>query len=229
MRINERFEVLYTLHCPKIFERWRWRDWRPERKKPSVFYGYGQLPTRDQTVGGGIVKCQDLAEVFPNILHSASILYLVSSALPYSVIPMVKYAKKKGVKVVLNQNGVGYPGWAKEDWERINLPLRSVIHTADYVFYQSQFCKLSADRYLGKIKAPYSILHNSVNTSFFTPAKIPPAGFRLLLAGSYHQFYRIQTAFEAFAKIRHSIREAKLILAGRYLWRQRRKMLYRKQ
>lgn len=120
---------------------------------------------------------------------------------------------------MLNQNGVAYPGWAKGEWERINIPLKSVIQSADFVFYQSQFCKISADRYLGEIQVPYMILHNSVDTSFFIPSKIYPEGFRLMLSGSHHQFYRIQVAFETLEKIRSSIEEAKLIIAGRYLWR----------
>lgn len=205
-------------HFPGLLERWRWHVWRPAKNSHSVFYGYEQLPTRDQSVGGGIVKCQDLAEQFPNTPHSASILYLVSSALPYSVIPMVRYAKKKGLKVVLNQNGVAYPGWAKGDWERINIPLKAVLHQADYVFYQSHFCKLSADRYLGRIGVPHSILYNAVDTKFFVPSSLSPAGFRLLLAGSHNQFYRVRSAFEAVAALRSHIEDVKLVLAGRYLW-----------
>ena len=211
-------------HCmfrfPKLYEWWRWRDWRPERNKASVFYGYDKLPTKDQFAGGGIIKCQDLEKIFPNSPGSGSILYLVSSALPHSVIPMVEYAKRKGLKVVLNQNGVAYPGWANGRWERINIPYKNVIQSADFVFYQSQFCKLSADRYLGEIQAPHMILHNAVDTSFFIPSKISSEGFRLLLAGSHHHFYRVRVALETLEKIRRSNKEAKLIIAGRYLWRQ---------
>lgn len=220
MMLNERLKILCMMYFPTPFEWWRWHDWCPEKNKPSVFYGYDKLPTRDQFAGGGIIKCQDLAEIFPNTRGSGSVLYLVSSALPVSAIPMVKYAKKKGLKVVLNQNGVAYPAWAKGEWERINIPLKSVIQAADFVFYQSQFCKLSADKYLGEVQVPYAILHNAVDTSLFAPSKGYPEGFRLLLSGSHHNFYRIQVAFETLDKIRHSIKEAKLVIAGRYLWRQ---------
>jgi len=219
MMLSERFRTHFMWHFPELFERWRWCDWHPERNKPSVFYGYDKLPTRDQFAGGGIIKCQDLAKIFPNSPGSGSILYLVSSALPYSVIQMVKYAKRRKLKVVLNQNGVAYPGWAKEGWERINIPYKSVIQGADFVFYQSQFCKISADRYLGEIQVPHTILHNSVDTSFFLPSKVSPEGLRLLLSGSHHQFYRIQVALETLEKVRSSVKEAKLIIAGRYLWR----------
>jgi len=204
---------------PKLFEWWRWRNWYPEKDKPLIFYGCDKLPTKNQFAGGGIIKCQDLATIFPNTPGSGSILYLVSSALPYSVVPMVRFAKRKGLKVVLNQNGVAYPGWAKEGWERINIPYKSVIQAADFVFYQSQFCKKSADRFLGAVQVPYSILHNSVDTSFFTPSTTQPEGFRLLLAGSHHQFYRIQVALETLEEVRRSIKDAKLVIAGRYLWR----------
>jgi glycosyltransferase involved in cell wall biosynthesis len=220
MKHRERFRILCMLYCPTLFEWWRWRGWSPNKDNPSVFYGYDQLPTRDQFVGGGIIKCQDLSVIFPNSPDFGSILYLVSSALPFSATPMVRNARKKGLKVVLNQNGVAYPGWAKGEWKRINIPLKGVIQEADFVIYQSQFCKISADRYLGEVSAPHSILYNSVDTSFFTPAQIYPEGFRLLLAGSHNQFYRIRAAFETLLKIRHYIGEAKLIIAGRYLWRE---------
>ena len=219
LRLNDRFRMHCMWHFPNLFEWWRWYNWFPNKDKPSVFYGYDKLPARDQFAGGGIIKCQDLAKIFPNTPGSGSILYLVSSALPYSVIPMVKCAKRKGLKVVLNQNGVAYPAWAKGIWERINIPFRSVIQSADFVFYQSQFCKLSADRYLGEIQVSHMILHNSVDTSFFVPSRICPDGFRLLLSGSHHHFYRIQVALETLEKVRRSIKEAKLIIAGRYLWR----------
>lgn len=217
---NEQFKSLVMLYFPTLFEKWRWHDWCPVKKKPVVFYGYEELSKRDQAIGGGIVKCQDLAGRFPNTPHLASILYLVSSALPSSVIPMVKYAKKKGLKVVLNQNGVAYPAWAKGNWEQINLPLREVLHQADYVFYQSHFCKLSADRYLGKIEIPHSILYNAVDTKFFALPLHSPDGFRVLLAGSHNQFYRVQTALQTVASLKNSIRDVKLVIAGRYLWAQ---------
>jgi len=219
LRLNERLRMHCMWRFPKLFEWWRWRDWYPERNKPLIFYGYDKLPTKNQFAGGGIIKCQDLATIFPNTPGSGSILYLVSSALPYSVVPMVRYAKRKGLKVVLNQNGVAYPGWARGEWKRINIPLKCIMQEADFVIYQSQFCKISADRYLGEVSVPHSILYNAVDTSFFTPAKTYPEGFRLLLAGSHNQFYRIKVALETLEKVRHSIKDAKLIIAGGYLWR----------
>ena len=42
-------------------------------------------------------------------------------------------------------------------------------HAADYVFWQSEFCKTTANKFLGKRKGPGEILYNCVDTnSFYT-------------------------------------------------------------
>ena len=43
-------------------------------------------------------------------------------------------------------------------------------HEANYVFWQSKFCKLSADKFLGKRRGPGEILYTCVDTNFFVPS-----------------------------------------------------------
>ncbi len=45
-----------------------------------------------------------------------------------------------------------------------------ILHEADYVFYQSEFCKRSADLFLGKREGGWEILYNAVDTTVFTPS-----------------------------------------------------------
>ena len=47
-----------------------------------------------------------------------------------------------------------------------------LYHQADYVFWQSNFCKLSADKFLGKRIGPGEILYNSVDIMIFLNQKI---------------------------------------------------------
>ena len=56
----------------------------------------------------------------------------------------------RGAAIVVNQNGVAYPAWAGLRTDEINEPLREALNAADYVFFQSEFCKSSADRFLGR-------------------------------------------------------------------------------
>ena len=50
----------------------------------------------------------------------------------------------------MNQDGVGYPGWAGDRTEAVNRPLRRALLAADHVLYQSEFSKRSADLFLGE-------------------------------------------------------------------------------
>lgn len=93
-----------------------------------------------------------------------------------------------------NQNGVAYAGWHGLGWERTNEPLARGLHAADYVIYQSEFCKLSSDRFLGAVSTPWEVLHNPVDTSRFTPAGSPPEQPTLLVGANHSQPYRLELA-----------------------------------
>jgi glycosyltransferase involved in cell wall biosynthesis len=185
---------------------------------PRVYYGVSDLPSRNDEVGGGIIKCQDLADAYPNCFDRCNILYLVSSALPVGVVPMIRNAGRRGVRVVLNQNGVAYPAWHGPGWQRTNAPLAAVLSAADYVFYQSEFCRVSAKRFLGMVARRSEILFNMVDTGLFTPGT-PPSRVTILMSGSHHGAYRIMTGLDAFATLRKSVPGAKMIVAGRYCWK----------
>jgi len=201
-----------------------WRRWRiaPQRDAVRVFYGSDHiLGAKGEPTYGGLVKILDLLPYFPNTPRGANILYLVSSSRPVGALNMAQCAKRAGAKVVINQNGVGYPGWHGPGWERFNAPLSELLGLADHVLYQSKFCKISADRYLGMAKCGWEVLQNPVDTSVF----VPPAHrislakeVVLLLAGSHGQLYRIRTALQTLAYVRAAGLPARLIIAGRFYW-----------
>jgi len=202
-----------------IVESKRWHQPSEYKQVCQLYYGRNHIPTRSENTSGGIVKCQDLHRIYPNQPNGANILYLISSALPPAPIIMVRYAKKNGAMLVWNQNGVAYPGWHGPGWEKSNLIMKTLIHLSDHIIYQSRFCKLSADRYLGLPKKPYSILNNPVDTRVFIPASKKPDGFHILLAGSHHKFYRIKAAIEMMRHVLKYLPDAVLTIAGRYMWR----------
>jgi len=215
-------ELIYRswLHCRTFAtERRRWRG-AEDRSRPRVYYGHEYIPGPEEAASGGIIKCHDLAQVFPNTLRGGNILYLVSSALPALPERVVAYAKKNGAKFVLNQNGVAYPAYHGAGCERINAPRRAILGAADVVVYQSEFCKRSADIFLGPCSSPWKILYNPVDTSFFRPdeRQEPGQAPRLLLAGSHHFRYRVVSALEAVAVLKQRQMSARLLLAGRLKW-----------
>jgi len=202
-----------------LIERRRW--WSPRRDgNPHVFYGYDKLPTRFESASGGIIKCQDLVAQFPNTTTSPNLLYLVSSALPPHLPVLIRAAKRVGCPIVLNQNGVAYPAWQPQGWEEANRPLALAYHAADWVFYQSDFCRISAERYLGARQGPGEILFNPVDTTVFTPGSPRLASDPVFLVSGSHLFrYRLEASVLAFADFRKKCPAAKMIVAGRYCWR----------
>jgi len=199
------------------------RRWRAVSQKgynqARVFFGHERIPDRSQNSGGAIIKLQDLTDVFPNTLRDANLLYLINSAMPVYAPVMVREARQRGALFVLNQNGVAYAGWHGPGWERLNRPMRYLLRNADFVIYQSRFCKLGADKFLGTCRVPWKILYNPVDTRVFVPPDKKPAGLRILLAGSHQHFYRVKIAIEMLAQLRAHFPQAVLTVAGRYSWK----------
>lgn len=201
-------------------EKQRWRAVREKGyNQARVFFGHEQIPGRSENSGGAIIKLQDLSDAFPNTLRNANLLYLVNSAMPVYASVMVREAKKRGALFVLNQNGVAYAGWHGPGWERLNKPMRYLLRNANFVFYQSQFCKLGADKFLGACPVPWKILHNPVDTQVFIPPAEKPIGIRILLAGSHQHFYRVKTAIEMMVHLLARVPQTVLTIAGRYSWK----------
>jgi len=181
-----------------------------------VFYGHDRVPAPGERAAGGTAKAQKLNERFPNSPTTFSILYLGTTWLPRDLRPLLRIARRRGAAIVVNQDGVAYPGWAGERTEELNRPLREALHAADHVLYQSAFSKLSAELYLGEPQAPAEILPNAVDVRRFTPAPAPPPdGPVLLLGGDQTQAYRLELALRTLAALVEREPDARLLVTGR--------------
>jgi glycosyltransferase involved in cell wall biosynthesis len=179
-------------------------------------YGWDVLPAPGEAVAGGTAKLQKLAERFPNRPADFTVLYLASPHFPRDVGALLWLARRRHAPVVLNQNGVAYPGWAGERTEELNRPLRRALAAADHVLYQSAFCKKSADHFLGKPPGGWEILPNAVDIDRFTPSPAPPSGGPvLLLGGDQTQAYRLEVALETLRAVLGDFPEARLLVTGR--------------
>ena len=182
-------------------------------------YGHTRVPRTTDYAVGGIVKLQALDRLFPNSPRRFNLLYLVSSRLPDGAVALARAAKSKGAALVFNQNGVGYPGWHGPGWEAVNAPMAALMPMAAHVFYQSRFCKDTADRFLGVQPAAWEVLHNAVDTSRFVPA--PSKSRRpltLLLGGTQYARYRVDSAVRTLALVRRSVTDTRLLIAGTLRW-----------
>ncbi|MDB6174799.1 MAG: hypothetical protein JWL59_4110 [Chthoniobacteraceae bacterium] len=189
-------------------------------ERPVLNYGSVLSRTKGGIVQGGKVKLLHLTGLFPENANQFNLLYLVSSAIPPHGLELARWAKARGVKLVWNQNGVGFPAWAGAGFEEINRPMRELLRMADYVFYQSAFCQQSATRFLGEARCGSSLVFNPVDTALFAPAKNPPppSPVRLLTAGTHHQPYRVTSAIECLRILREKM-DARLTIAGGLRWR----------
>lgn len=190
------------------------------RGKPSVWYGLYHVPAPTETAAGGIIKLQHLVQQFPDDSLRFNVLYLVSSRLPDGPEALATWARRKGAKLVLNQNGVAYPAWHGPGWELTNAPMCALLANADHVFYQSQFCKVSADKFACRAAGPSEILYNPVDTQRFVPARSarPRRPLTLLLAGSQDAWYRVESAIQTLGVMVKRGFNAKLLITGRLRW-----------
>lgn len=189
----------------------------------GVRMNYGRIASTPATSGpviGGQVKLIHLRERFPEQLGGFNCIYIVSSALPPYAEDLVRWAKARGCRFVLNQNGVAYRSWCGDYYPWFNIPLRNLLGLADYVVYQSEFCREYADRYLARTNAPSSILFNPVNVHNFSPPAQSPdlSRWELLAAGTSHHFYRVQASLDCLALLLAQGRVARLTIAGGFKW-----------
>lgn len=202
-----------------VKEKFRWRKKRCGLPlQPMIYYGMNHIPSKREKASGGIIKLQDLQRNYPNNFVYSNILYLVSSALPVYPQYLIHNAKKNNMKLVWNQNGVAYPAWHGPGWEKTNKILADALHLADHVIFQSRFCKLASDRFLGVFKGPHSILYNPVDTTIFSPSGSEPDGYKILIAGTHNEWYRVRVALESFKELVEHIPEAELIICGPLRW-----------
>ncbi len=205
----------------------RWVRWgrivlggTPAQNSIRVFYGHDDVPGPTDQAHGGMVKFQRMQDVFLNAPRRFNILYMVSSWRPKDWSQLLWLARRKGAKIVWNQNGVAYPAWCATKWKKVNTPMAKLLHEADYVLYQSQFCKLSADRFLGERKKRWEILYNAVDTTVFTPATSDPdpKHLVLILGGNQYSYYRIESAMRTLAVLAKQRSDVRLLITGKLNW-----------
>lgn len=189
----------------------------------SVCYLTSQFPTRPalrtESAHGGAVKLTFLAESFPHSYPNASLLYTVSSVDHVAKAMIVRKASQKGLKIILNQNGVAYLAWHGRGWEEPNRKMREVYEQADFIVYQSEFCRLGAEKFLGKSTAPYQVIYNPVDLGLYRPPeqKKQHKAPTLLLGGNQFSAYRLEVAAQTLKKLSQKLSGARLIVTGK-LW-----------
>jgi glycosyltransferase involved in cell wall biosynthesis len=189
-------------------------------RSENLAIGFGGVLDDGRPVHGGAVKLLALRDAFPCDERKFAVLYAVSSSLPQCAEALFKLCRARGIKILWNQNGVGYPAWAGRESERFNRPMRRLREMADFVIYQSHFCEESARRFLGPCDAPAEILFNPVDVEKFQPASSRAVGqpLRLLAAGTHGTRDRVIHVLDMLAILRREGIDAALTVAGSFQW-----------
>jgi glycosyltransferase involved in cell wall biosynthesis len=181
-----------------------------------VFYGHDRVPGPGARAAGGTAKAQKLNQRFPNSPSDFSLLYLGTTWLPRDLGPLLRVARRRRAAIVVNQDGVAYPGFAGDRTDELNEPLRKALLAADHVIYQSEFSKQSAELFLGKPTGSWEVLYNAVDVSLFSPAREQLVGGPvLLLGGDQTQEYRLELALRTLAALLPRHPGAQLVVTGR--------------
>ena len=179
----------------------------------------GVLPPlgSQKIIHGGKVKLIHLRERFGNTWRLFNLAYFVSSGLPPAPAIWIKFYKTFGIKVVWNQNGFAYPAlYTPEVIARIH-GLFQPIKLCDYVIYQTEFTKRCAEKFLGEIRVPSSILINPVDTEVFKPraTPLPLKPLTIMMLGNHFESEeRMTVSLEALRKLREQGVNLKLIVIG---------------
>ena len=115
-------------------------------------------------------------------------MYLLSNSIYYYY--FLKLLKNK-IPIIHNQNGVFYPAWYNGNFKIMNKVMSDQLRLADYVFYQSKFCKYSSDKFLHSRRKNFEILYNACDLNLFKPKlnkKLNKKKIKILMTGSYRSY-----------------------------------------
>lgn len=116
---------------------------------------------------------------------------------------IVLYAKARGIPVVQRLDGVYHPGIpglnGRFYWLKNLKPLLIHMYFADQIIYQSEFSKNSCRKFLGKPKAPSTIIYNGVEipNSVTHSLKAGDAPLQLMTAASFRRSDQILPILKA--------------------------------
>jgi len=188
------------------------------RNKPNIVNSkikvyYGGAYKGD--LGGPLVKIKRLSKNYPEHRYNFNLLYCLSN-FPYLSSRSLKIIKRKNIPIILNQNGVYFSGWHGNRWESKNKKLIPAYHLSDYIFWQSEFCKESADKFLGKSNTPGEVLFNAVDITKFKPVEKENKEFTFLTTGVFtdSMLYRLLATVESFDLFQKKQKETRLTIAG---------------
>ena len=202
---------------------WRWIRLLPPRRRRGlrVFYGDYRVPGPASPSRADRRSSSDSPRGSRESPLPASRSSTPGSTwLPRDLGPLLGLARRRSIPVVVNMDGVAYPGWAGERTEELNEPDRRALGAATHCPYESEFSKSSADEFLDAPPGPGRSSTTPSTRNDFTPAAGTSAG-RARAAprgGDQTQAYRLELGLRTFARVLESEPFARLLVTGRLVF-----------
>ena len=187
----------------------------PKNNNLAVYYG----GARQGDIGGPLVKVKRLREHFPQNNWGYNLVYVLSNT-PYLSKSSLALLKHRKIPIVHNQNGVFYKAWYEGDGIKENDRMALSYHAADWVFYQSKFCKHAAQLFLGPRSGSGEVLYNAIDTKKFFPREpkhsLVKRDFVFLLTGKIdsHLYYRLESTIKGLRMANKNGLRSRLKIAG---------------
>ena len=189
---------------------WRWA--RGRDSGPRVNYASAAA----DKVGGPSTKFRSLTRRFPHVGKGFNILYSFNA--DNTPAGLCRMAKRAGIPIVYNANGVRIKAGLVEDWQEENERRRGVFEMADYVLFQSEFSRECHRRFIAEAPCPSEVLYNAVDCRQFSPAAArPERPLTLLTTAKFRDLHRLLPLLDACAILKHEMRDIRFIVAGPFL------------
>ncbi len=184
-----------------------------DRLAPRVYFG----PTPRTQIGGPAVRIARMKRAFGNAWVRPNIIYVSSSWNEEYFSSALRLKRRRGVRLVYNQNGFYYPAWYKGDWRKKNEAMVRVQRESDFVIFQSQYCRDTQLELSGWLPERHAVLHNCA-PPMGPPVSAPRTKKICWLSGVFtpssgHILTPCLEAFELLAR-KHGEAAPKLIIAG---------------
>lgn len=111
----------------------------------------------------------------------STLICLSSVRVPLAVLA---FLRRRGARVVVNQNGVYYPLWFPHGYKSKNRFLAGLNRLAHHSYFQSEFSEVSYRDWVGPLPEGRSVLYNAVDRAFFRPEpgrRTDPSRLRVLV------------------------------------------------
>jgi len=189
---------------------WRWA--RGRDSSPRVNYASAAA----HKVGGPSTKFRSLTRRFPHVEKGFNILYSFNA--DNTPAGLCRMAKRAGIPIVYNANGVNYGAGYIVDWRGENKRRRQVLELADYVLFQSEFSREGHRRFLGEPKCPSELLYNAVDCRRFAPAEArDDRPLTLLTTARFRDLHRLLPLLDACAILAPEVPDFRFIVGGPFM------------